>query len=114
MMGYENFIAADATGQYRSEFPVTQQIVYLNHAAVAPLCRPAADAMQGLVDDAMLFGSLHYDRWMACYPGLRQAAPRLMNTSPAEIAIIKNTSEGVSVVANGFRWRPGDRIIAFE
>ena len=37
-----------------------EHLIYLNHAAVAPLCRPAAEAMQWLAADAMEFGSLHY------------------------------------------------------
>ena len=34
--------------QYRDEFPVTQKLIYLNHAAVTPLPRRSAVAMQGL------------------------------------------------------------------
>jgi cysteine desulfurase/selenocysteine lyase len=100
--------------QYRHEFPVTQELIYLNHAAVAPLCRPAADAMKSLADDACCFGSLHYDKWMECYNGLRKAAAKLIGASPGEIAIVKNTSEGIATVAMGLKWKPGDRVIAFK
>ncbi len=108
-MGYENLWE-----QYRGEFPVTEQLVYLNHAAVAPLSRRSADAMKHLADDALLYGSLHYDQWMATYEGVRTAAARLIGATPAEIALVKNTSEGVATVAIGFVWKPGDRIVAFE
>ena len=37
----------------RSDFPVTENLIYLNHAGVAPLVRPAAEAMQKLADDAL-------------------------------------------------------------
>jgi cysteine desulfurase / selenocysteine lyase len=100
--------------RYRDEFPVSHELIYLNHAAVAPLCRKAADAMKRLADDACLYGSLHYDRWLATYEGLRQAAANLINASPREIAIVKNTSEGISTVAVGLDWKPGDRIIVFQ
>src|SRR5579872_6240585 len=100
--------------RYRSEFPVTESLIYLNHAAVAPLCKPAALAMQQLAEDALRFGSLHYDQWLAAYEGLRQAAARLIGASPREIAIVKNTSEGIATVAIGIDWKPGDRIVAFE
>lgn len=100
--------------QYRQEFPVTQELIYLNHAAVAPLCRPAANAMKSLADDACRFGSLHYDEWMECYAGLRTAAAKLIGASAGEIAIVKNTSEGIATVALGLRWKPGDRVIAFK
>lgn len=99
---------------YRDFFPVTRNLIYLNHAAVTPLCRPAAEAMQGLAQDAMDWGSIHYDQWLQCYEGLRRGAARLINGSPEEIAIVKNTSEGIATVAMGLDWRAGDKIVAFE
>src|ERR1700681_2838183 len=99
---------------HREFFPVTNNLVYLNHAAVTPLCRPAAEAMQGVAQDALDWGSLHYDRWLECYEGLRRSAARLVNGTPEEIAIVKNTSEGIATVAMGLDWRVGDKIVAFE
>src|SRR6185295_4684591 len=99
---------------YREFFPVTRNLIYLNHAAVTPLCRPAAEAMQGVAQDALDWGSLHYDRWLECYEGLRRSAARLVNCTPEEIAIVKNTSEGIATVAMGLDWRAGDKIVAFE
>jgi selenocysteine lyase/cysteine desulfurase len=100
--------------QYRDQFPVTRHLIYLNHAAVAPLCRPAAEGMQHLTQDALEFGSEHYAAWMETYHGLRVSAARLINAAPAEIAIVKNTSEGIATVAAGIRWKRGDIIVAFE
>ena len=100
--------------RYRDEFPVTKNLVYLNHAAVAPLSRRAAKAMQDLAQDALEFGSEHYAQWMAEYAGLRDAAARMINASAAEIAIVKNTSEGVATIAIGIDWKPGDIVVAFE
>jgi cysteine desulfurase/selenocysteine lyase len=100
--------------QYRDEFPVTQNLIYLNHAAVTPLPRRSATAMQALAEDALQFGSLHYDRWLDAYEGLRVAAARLIGANRNEIAMVKNTSEGISTVARGLDWRPGDRIVAFR
>jgi len=100
--------------RYRDQFPVTESLIYLNHAGVAPLCKPAADAMRQLADDALRFGSLHYDRWLATYEGVRQAAARLIGSSPEEIAIVKNTSEGIAMVATGIDWKRGDRVVAFH
>ena len=99
---------------YREFFPVTRNLIYLNHAAVTPLCRPAAEAMQGLAQDALGWGSIHYDQWLACYEGLRRSSARLINGTAEEIAIVKNTSEGIATVAMGLDWRAGDRIVAFE
>jgi selenocysteine lyase/cysteine desulfurase len=100
--------------QYRDEFPVTQNLIYLNHAAVSPLPRRSAAAIKGLAEDALQFGSLHYDKWLDAYEGLRVAAARLIGANRSEIALVKNTSEGISTVALGFDWHPGDRIVAFR
>jgi cysteine desulfurase/selenocysteine lyase len=98
----------------RDEFPVTKNLIYLNHAAVSPLSRGAAEAMQQLAQDALDFGSLHYGEWMATYAGLRQSAARIINARPEEIALTKNTSEGIATVAAGIAWKSGDVVVAFE
>lgn len=99
---------------YREEFPVAKELIYLNHAAVSPLCRRAANAMKELTEDACQFGSLNYGSWLKAYSGLRSAAARMINAGTDEIAIVKNTSEGISTIALGFSWKPGDQLIAFR
>jgi selenocysteine lyase/cysteine desulfurase len=100
--------------QYRDQFPVAKNLVYLNHAAVAPLSRRVAEAMQGLAQDALECGSEHYPQWIAAYQGVRSGAARMINATPEEIAIVKNTSEGIATVAIGIDWKPGDIVVAFE
>ncbi len=114
-MGYETKAkGAPAWQRYRDRFPVTRNVIYLNHAAVAPLARPAAEAMQRLATDACEFGSLHYSEWLEAYDGLRVAAARLIGAEPGEIAIVKNTSEGIATVAAGIDWRAGDKVVGFR
>lgn len=105
---------ASTSVSYRDQFPVTENLVYLNHAGVSPLCAPAAKAMKRFADDACEFGSLHYDRWLETYEGLRASTSRLIGAERSEIAIVKNTSEGIATIALGLDWRPGDKIVAFR
>lgn len=100
--------------RYAGQFPVRERLIYLNHASVSPLSRPAADAMKHLADDCLLYGSLHYDQWLAAYEGLRVAAAKLIGSDRSEIALVKNTSEGIATVALGLDWKPGDRIVGFR
>ena len=100
--------------RYRDQFPVTQNLIYMNHAGVTPLCKAAADAMRWVLDDNLLYGSNHYDRWMESYDRLRKATASLINADSSEIALIKNTSEGISMVAQGIEWNRGDKVVAFE
>ena len=107
-MGFDKLLA------YRDQFPVTEKLIYLNHAAVAPLPKCCAEAMKSFADDALEYGSLHYDKWMDTYEALRVAAAKLIGADRSEIAIVKNTSEGIATVAMGMDWRPTDRIVAFK
>ena len=38
----------------------------------------------------------------------------MINCTPEEIAIVKNTSEGISMVTTGLKWRAGDKVVAFR
>ena len=107
-------VAVPLWSRYRDQFPVTERLIYLNHAAVAPLSKAAADAMTHLADDVCRFGSYHYDEWLDAYEGLRSATARLINARREEIAIVKNTSEGIATVALGVDWKPGDKVVGFS
>src|ERR1035441_2563958 len=117
-MGSE-FVQDSAAGlplwqRYADQFPVRERLTYLNHAAVAPLRKPGADAIKRLADDCLAFGSLHYGEWLAAYEGLRVAAAKLMGADRSEIAFVKNTSEGIATVAMGLDWKRGDRMVGFR
>jgi cysteine desulfurase / selenocysteine lyase len=115
-MGYESLIAREPIlwSKYRDQYPVTEKVVYLNHAAVAPLSCRCAEAMKNLADDVLRYGSCHYAQWLDAYEGLRVSAARLISADRSEIAILKNTSEGIATVARGLDWRVGDKVVAFK
>ena len=96
---------------FRDLFPVTKNVVYFNHAAVGALSVRAYEAMERHARDQREFGALHWREWYAEYDRLREAAGRLIGADPREIAILKNTSEGLSFVAEGLRWREGDNVV---
>jgi selenocysteine lyase/cysteine desulfurase len=61
----------------------------------------------------MLLGSLQYSEWLETETGLRKQAQKLINApSPLDIALLKNTSEALSVVAYGLEWKNGDNIVS--
>jgi len=95
-------------------FPVTGHCVYFNHAAVGPLSRPAYQAMEKHAADQRDYGALHWRDWYAEYVYYRREAARLIGSDPGEISILKNTSEGISFVAEGLRWKSGDNVITTD
>jgi cysteine desulfurase/selenocysteine lyase len=98
----------------RDLFPVTRNVVYLNHAAVGPLSARAYEAIERQARDQREFGAAHWREWYAEYVRLRDAAGRLLGADRGEIAILKNTSEGLSFVAEGLRWREGENVVTTD
>src|SRR3978361_118930 len=94
-------------------FPILRHWNFFNHAGVAPLPRVAADAMRKFTAEAESGGYLGTD-WYKDIERLRHSAAELINAHRDEIAFVKNTSEGISIVANGIDWQWGDRIITTE
>jgi selenocysteine lyase/cysteine desulfurase len=92
-------------------FPVKERLTYFNHAAVGPLSTRAYEAMERHARDQRDYGALHWREWYAAFDAFRESAARLINAEPEEIAILKNTSEGLSFVAEGLPWREGDNVI---
>jgi cysteine desulfurase/selenocysteine lyase len=96
---------------FRRQMPVTRRWAYLDHAAVAPLSAPSAKAMQEWIGDLTENGDVGWSRWETRVEDVRRHGAALMGADPAEIALIRNTTEGVSLVAEGFPWQPGDNLV---
>lgn len=107
-------ISATTKAAWRELFPVTRNLTYLNHAALGPLSTRAFDAMHRHAVDQREFGATHWREWYAEYELLRAAAGRLIGAAPDEIAILKNTSEGISFVAEGLEWERGDNVVTTD
>ena len=97
--------------EYRHEFPVNDQCVYLNHAAVAPWPVSASDAVAGFANENSLRGASNYPDWLDTEKRLREQLAELLGAHVDEVALVKNTSEALSFVAAGVDWQAGDRIL---
>ncbi len=95
----------------RGEFPVFRRWHYLNHAAVAALPEPAARAMAAWARRAAEQGAFVTDEDDERAEVVRAEAASLLGVAPAEVAFVKNTTEGLGFVAHGLTWRPGDRVV---
>jgi len=97
--------------RWRHLFPITREMVHLNHAGVSPVSTRVVEAMTEFLDLSARTGTLHYDEMEARAERAREKFARLVNAATDEIAFIKNTSEGLARVANGIAWREGDQIV---
>lgn len=96
--------------RFRDEFPITKNYNFQNHAAVAPISRRAAAAMQQYAEqcrDCAYLNAGFYQR----AEQTRRAGATLINADPEEVTFVKNTTEGIAFVANGLRWNTGDNVV---
>ncbi len=98
----------------RSLFSHTGRVVYLNHAAVSPPPMKTIEAVSAQMRDVAENGTLHYRQWVAVKERARKLAAEMIGAQPAQLAFMRNTSDGLSTVANGLRWREGDNIVTFQ
>jgi len=96
----------------KHEFPQEPGLIYLNHAAVAPWPVRTREAVCHFADENIHSGAKNYPRWLQKETQLRHQLQALINApSSADIALLKNTSEALSVVACGLDWQAGDNVV---
>lgn len=97
---------------FHAQFPLDPTLSYLNHAAVSPWPKATADAVKAFAEENATTGAQYYPRWLEVEKQLRQKLAQLLNVEGTrEIALAKNTSEALSIIAYGLSWQPGDEVI---
>jgi selenocysteine lyase/cysteine desulfurase len=101
--------------EIRRLFPIHEHCTYLNNAGVAPPSTRVLESLQ----------ACHRDH---CLRGFHKAALEFRNTGteikeilagflscrPSCIALTHNTSEGMNIVAQGYPWKRGDRVLGLD
>ncbi len=100
--------------EYRLEFPITEKFIYLDHAAVAPLSKRVKDNADKFLAEATEFGYFKYSAWMGRVEEIRGICANLIGSQKEEIAFVKNTSHGISLVSEGLDWGDSDNVIIYE
>jgi selenocysteine lyase/cysteine desulfurase len=98
----------------KSLFPAAQKYTYLNSAAVAPLPTPAVEAVISQLRDVSENGTVNMQQWLDTKKRCRSLVAEMLHVRPDQIAFMRNTSDGVSSIANGVDWAEGDNIVTFE
>jgi cysteine desulfurase/selenocysteine lyase len=100
--------------EIRALFPITKNAIYLNHAAAAPPPTPTIEAVTAQLKNVAEHGTLHYRSWVAVKERARKLAAEMIGARPEQIAFMRNTSDGLSTVANGLRWQAGENVVTFR
>ncbi len=97
---------------YRAEFPhIDQGFVHLNHAGVSGMSRRVIN----LIEE---YCKRQSEDPIGCFPWAfgqigecRSRLASLMGVATEHLAFTKNTGHGLSIIADGLDWRPGDEVI---
>ncbi len=96
----------------QTEFPQAERLIYLNHAGVAPWPARARNAVTDFARENVVYGASRYHLFSEKENRLRGQIKELINApSTDDIALLKNTSEALSVVASGISWKQGDNVV---
>ncbi|MEO1962645.1 MAG: aminotransferase class V-fold PLP-dependent enzyme [Cycloclasticus sp.] len=103
------------TNNFDNEFNLDDEVMYLNHAAVAPWPVRSERAVNDFCRENVTIGSKKYANWLKVEARLKRQIAELINANSVdEIALVKNTSEALSFVAYGLNWNQGDNIITSD
>jgi cysteine desulfurase/selenocysteine lyase len=100
--------------QSEKETALTGGYSYINSAAASPPPQQVVDSMmdylQKTVDPGPYLPAFRKEVYLKIGE-TREKAGRFLGADAAEIAFVKNGTEGINFIANGLPWREGDEII---
>lgn len=99
----------------REDFPVLKEVVYLDSTATTQTPKPAVEAM---VEYFYRYAGNHgrgahrlAREATNRYEDARENVARFLNAEPSKTVFMKNTTEGINLVANSYPWEAGDHIV---
>jgi cysteine desulfurase/selenocysteine lyase len=95
----------------RETFALAPGLIYVNHAAVGVLPIATRDALHAMIDDHAARGVLGTAPREASLPAYRGRIAEFIGGRGEEIALLRNTGDGATVIAQGLDLGPGDEVI---
>ena len=96
--------------EIREQFPGVATLAYLDVAARGLLPRKTRDAVDGYLETLMENGGNKAEMFNVV-ESARARFATLIGAAADEIAIIKNVSEGLKIIATAYPWQAGDRVV---
>ena len=98
----------------RDAVPVFDDVRYLNTGASGPSPRPVVEAAEQAIeahewDAAGDVGA--YPHAFGLYEDVRGDVAAFLGADPDEIALTQSTADGITRIAGGLEWEPGDAIV---
>ncbi len=94
----------------RNLIPLTEHYIHMNHAGVSPMSHRGRAAIEQIVD--AFLNRPYKDHWAQDEGDrVRELVAQLINGDPDSIALTRSTAHGMSLLAQGLDWRPGDNVV---
>ena len=96
------------------EFPFKENYIYLNFCGVAPFYNPARIKKEEFERKHSQMGAMVFFEYPNILDKFHEAVAKLLKTKKENISFVKNTAEGLSIIANGYPFESSkDEIISF-
>ncbi len=100
--------------QARAQFPVLEQIAYLNAGTFGPLSRSTVEAVQGAITHDSVAGRSgmpYFERVLALRETVRASLASLVGVDTESVTLTSSTTDGCNIVLAGLDLEPGDEVI---
>lgn len=98
--------------EIRELFPyIKTGMIYFNHAAVAPINSKVIEEINHYLFQRSVTNIDNHEIMMKKTAEAKIKLAELLKTDAHRIAFMDNTSNGINVLAQGLKWKSGDRII---
>lgn len=95
----------------RDQMPICKHFAYFDHAAVAPLPVESAKEIEKFALQASQMGDTCWPEWSQKAELLRADFAKMLKSRESEIAFVANTTVGIGLIAEGWRWQSGDNLV---
>ena len=93
----------------RKQFPLQYDRIYLNTSTIGITPRSVLDSMYSHMEGCEKTGDIGHSTKL--WQDVKAGIALLLNCNDTEIALTRNTTEGVNIVCNGLSFNQGDEII---
>jgi cysteine desulfurase/selenocysteine lyase len=94
----------------RKHFPALERWIYMDVSGRGVLSKEVRASLDTHLDERMLNGA-DKDKFFALVEHSRSLFAEIINANSQEIALTKNISEGLNMIATAIQWKSGDNII---
>ncbi|MHB8338696.1 MAG: aminotransferase class V-fold PLP-dependent enzyme [Ignavibacteriaceae bacterium] len=98
--------------EVRAEFPYLKNgKIYFNHASTGPMSKRVLNTITKVLYEK---SETNIDDFLGLQAVIKENKSNLalmINTMPDRIAFVDNTSTGINIIAQGVKWKKGDRVL---